>query len=103
MPNRSNSSRIFYIRLANYGKKGGKNRAKRKKQIELVIKHCKCEPAQIGKKQVKAFFREQNYKPSTEKDYYYAICALWVLLDRTSKPPKPPAINTLNKNGRNPP
>lgn len=80
-----------------YARKGGKRSRRRQvERIELFVEWCHRPAEQIGRRQVHEFFEAQKFAPTTARDYFYAICQLWVLLDRAGKPPRPPSLESAS-------
>lgn len=76
-----------------YRRKGGKtSRRNTVARIERFIAFVGQPPQQIGKRHVHEFYEQQQFAPSTERDYNYALCQLWRMLDRPGVPPKPPSM-----------
>ncbi|MHA7854529.1 hypothetical protein [Marinobacter shengliensis] len=93
-----NSEQSVRLKLANRKKKGGKQSMENQnRKIVKFMRYCKRPPAQIGKKQVLKFFSDHDYSLRTEIDYYYAIKALWEVLERPCAPPKPPKMREARK------
>ena len=73
-----------------HGAKGGKTHRRRQlRRIEEFVQWCGCPPAQIGKRHVYEFLEAKTDRPTTARDYWYAIALLWRVLGRPGKPPKP--------------
>lgn len=76
-----------------FRRKGGKtSRRKTTARIDYVVKWVDRPPEQIGKRHVYEFYEAHGFAPSTERDYHYALCHLWRMLDRNGLPPKPPSL-----------
>lgn len=86
-------SRELRQKIDLYRRKGGKtSRRSTAARIERFIVAIGRPPEQIGKKNVLEFYENQKFAPSTERDYYYAICQLWTMIGRTGEPPPPPSM-----------
>lgn len=84
-------NRILDHRLNLYAAKGSKaSRRATVRRVRRFIDFCQRPAEQIGRRQVHEFYEQEAFSPSTQRNYYYAICLLWRLLRRTRKPPMPP-------------
>ncbi|GEK53147.1 hypothetical protein [Vreelandella venusta] len=86
-------SRELRQKIDLYRRKGGKtSRRNTAARIERFIEAVGHPPEQIGKRHVYEFYEKQQFAPSTERDYHYAICQLWTMLGRAGEPPPPPSM-----------
>lgn len=71
--------------------KGGKQARRRQlRRVEAFVRWTGRCPGQIGKYDVREFFRAHDYfAASTQRDYWYAIQLLWRAVGRPKDPPKP--------------
>ncbi len=84
-------SREFFYGLHQHARKGGKIARRRQvKRVHTFIRWCGRAPAQIGRRQVHAFYRAHDFAPTTARDYDSAIRLLWRTLGRAGEPPRPP-------------
>lgn len=74
-----------------HARKGGKTARRRQlRRVEAFVRWCACDPQQIGKNDVYAFFRAHDYfAETTRRDYWYAVRLLWRAVGRPKDPPKP--------------
>ena len=78
-------------RLKLYAAKGSKaSRRATVRRVRRFIDFCQRPAEQVGRRQVHEFYEQGAFSPSTQRNYYYAICLLWRLLGRNRKPPMPP-------------
>ena len=81
--------RDFRHALNLYCTKGNKRSRKQTvKRLERIVEFVRRPPAQIGRKQIAAFFEAKRYAASTARDYETAIRLLWDLLKRQGQPPR---------------
>lgn len=77
-------------KIDNYRRKGGKtSRRATVAKIERFIAFCGCSPGEIGRRHVHVFYENQNFSPTTQRDYFYAINQLWKMLGHKQPPPRP--------------
>ncbi|MBE0465498.1 hypothetical protein [Halomonas colorata] len=90
----ANISRELRQKIDLYRRKGGKtSRRNTAARIERFIAAVGRPPEQIGKQNVLEFYEQQQFAPSTARDYHYAICQLWTMIGRNCEPPPPPSMN----------